>query len=257
MSERVNYDRIAPTFDTRYAHGLYNDLTQALRAFIEAERPDRVLEAGCGTGYWLAALSAIAPRIEGLDFSHEMLRKAHERKLPGGLVRATANVLPFRDRSFDLIFCVNALHHFGQFQDFIIEARRVLRPGGTLAILGMDPHHGRDSWCVYDYFPETRAIDLARYPSSGTIMDAMLRAGFDSVECRTACRFAADRTGEQVFDDPELQRRGCSQMALLTDEQYAAGIARMKAAISEAHPGESPIFRADIAMLMQFGRIGR
>jgi ubiquinone/menaquinone biosynthesis C-methylase UbiE len=255
MSERVNYDQIAPTFDTRYAHGLYDDLQKVLREFVEAERPERVVDAGCGTGYWLAALSDLAPRIHGLDFSHEMLRKARDRNLSGGLVRATAGILPFRERSFDLILCVNALHHFGRFEDFIVEAHRVLKPGGMLASFGMDPHHGGDSWCVYDYFPETRAIDLARYPSSGAIIDAMLRAGFDSVECRTACRFAADRIGEQVFDDPELQRRGCSQMALLTDEQYAAGIARMKSAIAEAPLNKPPVFKADIAMMLQSGRV--
>ena len=255
MTERVNYDQIAPTFDTRYAEGLYNDLTRALRAFIEPERPQRILEAGCGTGYWLAALRDLAPQIHGLDFSHEMLRKARDRNLYGGLARATAEVLPFRDHSFDLIFCVNALHHFDQFEDFVLEARRVLTPGGALAIFGMDPHHGRDSWCVYDYFPETRAIDLARYPSSGAIMDAMLRAGFDSVECQMACRFAADRIGAQVFDDPELQRRGCSQMALLTDQQYAAGIARMKAAIAAAPHGAPPLFKADIRMVLQCARV--
>ncbi len=257
MTERVNYDQIAPTFDTRYVHSLYNVLTQVLRATIEAEHPERILEAGCGTGYWLAALNDLAPRIHGLDFSHEMLRKARQRNLSGGLLRATAEVLPFRDCSIDLIFCVNALHHFGPFENFIIESRRVLRPGGMLANFGMDPHHGRDAWCLYDYFPETRAIDLARYPSSDAIADSMLRAGFDSVACRTACRFATDRIGAQVFEDPELQRRGCSQMALLTDEQYAAGIARMKAAIASAPADVPPTFRADIAMMLQCGCIDR
>jgi SAM-dependent methyltransferase len=257
MSERVNYDRIAPTFDARYAHGLYDDLLRSIRELLATEKPARVLEAGCGTGYWLAALSDVAPEIRGLDFSFEMLRKARERNLPGGLVRATAGVLPFRDRSFDLIFCVNALHHFERFEDFVIEARRVLRPGGMLANFGMDPHHGRDSWCVYDYFPETRTIDMARYPSSGAIVDAMLRAGFESVECRTACRFAADRIGARVFEDPELTRRGCSQMALLSDEQYATGIARIKSAIATAPLDAPPVFSADIAMMLHCARVGR
>jgi ubiquinone/menaquinone biosynthesis C-methylase UbiE len=109
--------------------------------------------------------------------NYEMLRKARERNLSGGLVRATANVLPFRSGSFELIFCVSAHHHFGRFEDFIAEARGVLGPDGALAIFGMDPHHGHDSWCVYDYFPETRAIDLARYPSSGAV-----------TECDVSCR---------------------------------------------------------------------
>jgi hypothetical protein len=82
----------------------------------------------------------------------------------------------------------------------------------------MDPHHGRDYWCVYDHFPETKATDLARYLSSGQITDAMLSAGFDRVECGVACRLEAKHMGRAVFDDLELQRRGCSQMALLSDK---------------------------------------
>jgi hypothetical protein len=60
--------------------------------------------------------------------------------------------------------------------------------------------------------------------SSGQIIDAMVQAGFERVDCRVACRFAQTRRGRSVLEDPELQRRGCSQMALLTDEQYAAGM---------------------------------
>jgi ubiquinone/menaquinone biosynthesis C-methylase UbiE len=257
MLPRVNYDDIAPTYDARYAPGLYDDAQQALRAFITVEKPDSVLEVGCGTGFWLDVIRELVPSIYGLDYSLEMLHKARAKDPGSRLVRATADVLPFRDQSFDLIFSVNAIHHFEQVDEFIAEARRLLRPGGALATFGMDPHHGRDSWCVYDFFPETRAIDLARYPSSGKIADAMLRSGFDCVECRVNGRFTASRLGQAVFEDPELQRRGCSQMALLTDAQYAAGIERIKSAIWKARSDEPPVFKADIAMIMQCGRVSR
>ncbi len=59
---------------------------------------------------------------------------------------------PIPDASFHLVFCVNALHHFDQPRSFITEARRLLAPGGTLVIIGMDPHAGRDEWYVYQYF---------------------------------------------------------------------------------------------------------
>jgi ubiquinone/menaquinone biosynthesis C-methylase UbiE len=90
-----------------------------------------------------------------------MLRYASAKCLDAGLLRATAHTLPLRTGSVDLVFCVNAIHHFVYFEEFIAEAKRLLRSGGTLAVIGMDPHHGRDQWCVYDYFPETRAADLA------------------------------------------------------------------------------------------------
>ena len=254
-SQRVNYDQIAPTFDARYTPALYDEVLEVLRCLVLEKNPETVLEAGCGTGYWLSALGALLPRMCGLDYSLEMLRKAGNRDSSARLVRATAVLLPFRSETFDLIFCVNALHHFERPDEFISEARRLIRRGGTLAVIGMDPHHGHDHWCVYDYFPETKATDLVRYPSAGQITDAMLRAGFDRIDCRIACRFAQTRIGQSVLEDPELQRNGCSQLALLTDEQYAAGIERIRSALLLSESGEPPAFRADIAMMMHCGHV--
>jgi ubiquinone/menaquinone biosynthesis C-methylase UbiE len=255
MAARVDYDQIAPTYDARFASGLYDGVLEVLCTLIVGAKPEWILEVGCGTGYWLGTVRTVAPSVYGLDYSLEMLRKAYERDSGNELVRATAEILPFRDASFDLIFCINAIHHFERFDRFIAEARRLLRRDGTLAVIGMDPHHGRNYWCVYEYFPETKAIDLARYPSSGQIIDAMLRVGFDRVECQVGCRFAATRLGHAVFDDPELQRNGCSQLALLTDEQYAAGIKRIRLALQSSKPDETPAFNVDIAMTMQCGHV--
>ena len=257
MAHRVNYDEIAATYDARYAGGLYREVLDAMRALILAKKPEYTLEVGCGTGYWLAALRDLMPHGYGLDYSLEMLRKAAARELGAMLARGSAEALPFQPAKFDLIFCLNAIHHFGRIDDFIAEARRLTRPGGTLAVIGMDPHHGRDYWCVYDYFPETMATDLARFPSSGQITDAMLRAGFDRVECGVACSFTETRVGRTVLDDPELQRRGCSQMALLTDEQYAAGIARIESALKRAAGGQPPVFKVDIAFMIQCASVDR
>jgi ubiquinone/menaquinone biosynthesis C-methylase UbiE len=254
-SFRVNYDKLATGFDARYKPGLYDGVLRTLRAFILEKRPEIILEAGCGTGYWLSALRDVLPRMYGLDYSREMLRKARSRDSGAGLVRATAKRLPFRSGTVDLIFCVNALHHLERLDEFVAEARRVVRRGGTLAAIGMDPHHGHDHWCVYDYFPEAKEADLIRYPSSGQVTDALLRAGFDKVDCRVACRLSQTQVGQAVLEDPELQRNGCSQMALLTDEQYAAGIERIKATLLLSECGEPPSFGANIAMMMYCGYV--
>ncbi|HUA32767.1 MAG TPA: class I SAM-dependent methyltransferase [Candidatus Binataceae bacterium] len=255
MSQRVNYDQIAATFDARYAGGIYAALLDTMREFVATRAPATVLEVGCGTGYWISALRDLTRRIVGLDYSREMLRAAREKNPATPFVRGTATALPFRRESFDLIFCINALHHFGDVDGFVAEARRLMRPAGALAVIGMDPHHGRDQWCVYEYFPETRAIDLERYPSSGAIVDAMLKAGFDRVETSLACRLSAIRLGRTILENPGLRKNGSSQMALLSDGQYAAGIARIESAIERARGGPEPIFEADIALMMVCGTI--
>lgn len=132
MALRVDYDQIAPTYEARYTFGLYDGVLEALRALVLLKKPDSVLEVGCGTGYWLAALRTVSPRIYGVDYSLEMLRKAGDRDPTIRLVRATAEVIPFHSGTFDLIFCINAIHHFERIEQFIAEARRLLRPSGIL-----------------------------------------------------------------------------------------------------------------------------
>jgi ubiquinone/menaquinone biosynthesis C-methylase UbiE len=51
----------------------------------------------------MSALHDLLPRLYGLDHSLEMLHKARERNSRSGVVRATAEILPFGDAAFDLI----------------------------------------------------------------------------------------------------------------------------------------------------------
>jgi ubiquinone/menaquinone biosynthesis C-methylase UbiE len=69
--------------------------------------------------YWLAPLRTVSPRIYGLDYSLDMLRKASDRDPTIRLVRATAEVIPFHSGTFDLTFCINAIHHFERIEQFI------------------------------------------------------------------------------------------------------------------------------------------
>ena len=85
------------------------------------------------------------------------------------LVRGTAERLPWADASFDRVFCVNALHHFFDARAFVTECRRVLRAGGGLLTIGLDPHTGLDRWWVYDFFPAALEADRQRYASTASI----------------------------------------------------------------------------------------
>lgn len=94
----------------------------------------RVLEVGCGTG---RNLPLYAPGVNpvGLDPSHEALAAARRRARGSPLVAGSAESLPFPDASFDtivssLVFCSVPHPDTG-----LAELRRVLAPGGTLAMM--------------------------------------------------------------------------------------------------------------------------
>jgi ubiquinone/menaquinone biosynthesis C-methylase UbiE len=215
---------------------------------------ERILEVGCGTGHWLASLRPVSGQLYGLDLSAGMLAQAGQRQTPLALIRGRAGQLPFPDRCFDLIYCVNAIHHFQQQRAFVFEARRLLRSGGMLAVVGMDPRAHRDRWYIYDYFEGTYETDLARFPSWGTVLDWMAAADFERVEWRWVERIVDQKQGRAVFDHPFLKKDSCSQLALLTDEAYAVGLDRIEAAVASAEAvGETVMFPTDLLLAMLVG----
>lgn len=254
-NQHVNYDNVAPTYNGRYARKGLEGISSALRTLARNVRPERILEVGCGTGHWLEELSPLAHHVHGLDFSSGMLRQARQRSSHFHLTHGRANQLPFADASFDLVFCANAFHHFDQPASAIAEARRLLRPGGAFAITGMDPHVPI-RWYLYDYFPGTYETDLRRFPSSGTVTDWMIAAGFDNTEWRLVHQVAHEVRGRDALADHFLQKNGTSQLTLLGDEAYNAGLRRIESAIAEAEAkGEILTLPVYISFSMVTGRV--
>jgi len=255
---RVDYDRIAPTYDRRYEGNGMSGTAAALLALAAELGAQQVLEVGCGTGRWLADLRSVSDHLYGLDLSVGMLAQARGRDARLPLVRGRASQLPFRVASFDLVYCVNALHHFQRQRAFVFQARRLLRPGGALAVVGMDPHGRREHYYIYRYFDGVYDTDLARFPSWDTITDWMRAAGFEQVESRLAERIVDPKVGRDVLEDPFLHKDATSQLALLSDVAYAAGMDGMRAAIDAAEAaGEQLLFPVDIPIGMLVGRVGR
>jgi len=96
-----------------------------------------VLELGCGGAQASLAFAAGAESSTGLDLSIAQLRhaRAHVRDAGRrmGLACASASATPFRDESFDVVFCDHGAMSFCDPAVTVPEAARLLRPGGLLA----------------------------------------------------------------------------------------------------------------------------
>lgn len=253
--KRVDYDRIAATYDRRFRRDGMSGTADALLAVARELDARRILEVGCGTGRWLADLRPITQQLYGLDLAAGMLAKARERERRLHLVRGRADHLAFPAASFDLVYCVNAIHHFDEQRAFVFEARRLLRPDGALAVVGMAPHFCQDQYYLYQYFEGVYETDLARFPSWGTVLDWMAAAGFERVTWELVVRIYDPKIGRAVLEDPFLDKDATSQLTLLTDEAYAAGLQRIQMAIEAAEAiGEQLIFPVDIPIGMLVGR---
>jgi SAM-dependent methyltransferase len=236
----VDYDVVAPTFDKRYDDQRYDETERAIARFIGTDRRRSVLEVGCGTGHWLHVLRHRAAQIVGVDRSIEMLRRARTAATTALLVHATAEQLPLPERRFDRVLCVNALHHFPDPAGFMAECRRVLRPGGSLLTIGLDPHNGRDQWWIYDYFPEARIADLRRYLPTERIRDMLSEAGFTGARSEVVQHWPAQLAYDEALAAGLLDRSSTSQLMVISDADYEVGCRRLAA--------ERPTLRSDLRL---------
>lgn len=94
----------------------------------------KTLEIGCGEGRVARDLAARNHRVIGIDSSSTLLQYAQEADPDGTYQLADAASLPFDDGSFDLVVAYNSLMDFADMPGAVLEAARVLNPGGHLCI---------------------------------------------------------------------------------------------------------------------------
>jgi lipopolysaccharide/colanic/teichoic acid biosynthesis glycosyltransferase/SAM-dependent methyltransferase len=101
----------------------------------ELARSKDVLEVACGSGIGLGHLAACAKRVVGADIDPALVALA--RRQYGGRIEVEnidAHSLPFADATFDVVILFEAIYYLGRPEAFVREARRVLRPGGSLLL---------------------------------------------------------------------------------------------------------------------------
>jgi 2-polyprenyl-3-methyl-5-hydroxy-6-metoxy-1,4-benzoquinol methylase len=100
-----------------------------------ASRAPRVLDVGCGEGYFATAIEQDGAEVVAIDVANEPLRRARARNpsLDLRLVEPEAP-LPFEDSSFDIVWAGEVIEHVADGCGWLSELRRVLRSGGLMLI---------------------------------------------------------------------------------------------------------------------------
>lgn len=106
--------------------------TDVILRGLHIHSTDAVLDIGCGAGNMLERINAVRT---GIDLSTTMLERSRT-KLSNDvtLLKMSADRLTFADASFDTIICSEVLEHLLHPRDVLQEIKRVLRPGGMVAI---------------------------------------------------------------------------------------------------------------------------
>jgi len=130
-------------FPASEARSLLNPLRRLVQsptrtvAALGLPQADRVLELGCGPGFFSPAIvAATNGTVVLFDVQHEMLQMATGRAVSPRTtaVRGDGAVLPFAGNAFDVVFVATVLGEIPDRDGCLREVRRVLRAGGTLAI---------------------------------------------------------------------------------------------------------------------------
>ena len=150
----------------------------------EARRGERVLDLGCGAGRFVAALRRAGADPVGVEIAEAALERAR-RNAPGEDLRLLEpdGSVPLEHGSVDLVWCSEVLEHVADVGHLLLEARRVLRPGGRLLVTV--PFHGRLKGAAialgrFDahFDPEGQHL---RFFTRGSLDRTLRDAGFDDV----------------------------------------------------------------------------
>ena len=168
------------------------------------ERPGaRVLDICCGTGDLVLALAKTGRPVLGSDFCHPMLvaarQKIAQRSAPAVLFESDALRLPLRDASLDLLTVAFGFRNLANYDAGLREFRRVLRPGGMIAILEFSQPPNKAFAALYGFYSRRilpaigGALSGARdaytylpesvrkFPVAPELSDRMSAAGFRDV----------------------------------------------------------------------------
>jgi ubiquinone/menaquinone biosynthesis C-methylase UbiE len=162
---------------------LYNIVLKALAL----TRDCTLLDVGCGAGMFCELAALRGTSAMGLDASNGLLNLARHRALRSTFFEGEMEALPFVDQTFDVVTLLNSLQHATTPLKVLIETRRVLRPGGRVAIAAW----ARPEQCqIADYFralDELLPIDSPNTPAAfsfsteGAISKLVARAGFSKM----------------------------------------------------------------------------
>jgi len=162
----------AEVYEELYVPALFQEWAPRMVDAARAAPGERALDVACGTGVLARALAArtgATGHVAGLDVNDGMLAVARRRAPAIAWHHAPAEAMPFADTGFDTVLCQFALMFFDNRAKALAEMRRVLRPGGRLALA---------VWSSLEDTPAYAAVVALLDRMFGAAAGASLRAPF-------------------------------------------------------------------------------
>ena len=244
MSAYENYTAVSADYDrTRVPVGI-EIILGCLASGGRSLASLRLLDAGCGTGSYTAALRPYVGAIDAVDLNPSMLGVAQVKLdrtpgCPAVLHEAGIDALPFEDACFDAVMVNQVLHHLPDspndgwplLRRVLGEFARMLRPGGVAVINTCSHEQLRRGWWFASLVPE--AVETIRRRHADTEVLKGLLAGAGLAPRGRFVPSDAVMQGDAYFDgrgplDPAW-RRGDSLWSMVSESELERALDRIRA----------------------------
>lgn len=208
------------------------DWMTELDAYLGGRRGLSIVDVGAGTGRFAYPLANwFEATVYAIEPSEKMRAETTGKTCARGevvVLDGNAAALPINDASTDAAFLSMVIHHIPDLKAAATELARVLKPSAHVYIRAA--FSGRlEEVPWYTWFPEAKEVDEKRLPSVNFVKEAFAAAGFEFVSLKGVPQILAEN-----FDDfvDKIGTRAISTQKLISDEEFHAGMARMRAAAS-------------------------
>jgi ubiquinone/menaquinone biosynthesis C-methylase UbiE len=230
-----DYSRQALTYDSTRAAS--PSVLGPLSSALSGAPGKRLVDIGGGTGNYAAALALDGWQPLVVDRSPEMLERARDKGLE--TIEADAQRLPLEDESVDAAILVSMLHHVQSPALALAEARRILRPGGRIAVMAFTREDIEDLWLL-DFFPSSREWMLATHPSLAALLEQLPGAElvplvYEDIEDASLAAMAS--RPEMLLESSQREQTSYfERMARDHPAELEAGLRRLRAQIDSGSP---------------------
>jgi ubiquinone/menaquinone biosynthesis C-methylase UbiE len=226
----MNYDKtkMPSAYDAgrSYAPEVLKFWLRTISSAIGKDHINDILDLGCGTGRYSAALAAhFEARVIAVDPSEKMLSEARSK---GGdrvhFMRGSGEAVPLADRDVDMVFMSMVFHHFNDPQRAAQECYRVLRESGDLCLRAATSDR-IDRYPYVPFFPQAQYLLNKNLQSLAFMRRTFTDAGFECVQHQLISSEVA-KTWNLYAE--KIAHRADSILAQLSDEEFAEGLAALR-----------------------------
>lgn len=251
---KIDYD---DRLHARYHEGRAHDQSvmrlwrETVRRVVGDRNGLSILDLGSGTGRFSSLLAdEFESPVVGVEPSDKMraVAEAECRHPHVRFVKGAAEQIPFSDDSCDVAWLSQIVHHLTDLDAAAKELRRVVRQSGLVIFRSNFKGRLDGSSRYYEFFPTGLAVDETRHPTVEQVQECFEQNGFVRTSFETIEQMEARNLTEYA---ERIAMRTYSTFELISDEEYEAGLAALRAEVSRERQPQPVMGKVDLLVFQR------